>query len=58
MEYFQEMGDVLRGLQAVAGVIQTVYNLHFTLYPERQIPGNGGQPLTREARPEISALPI
>ena len=52
------MGAVLGGLQTAAGVIQTVYNLCFTLYPERQIPGSGGQPLTREARPEISALPI
>jgi len=46
------------GLQDAAGVIQTVYNLHFVLYPKRQIPGSRGQPLTREARPEISALPI
>lgn len=52
------MGDVLGGLQDAVGVIQTIYNLRFMLYPERQIPGSRRQPLTQEARPEISAFPI
>lgn len=54
----QEMGDVLVGLQAVAGVMQTVYNLLFMLYNERQIPGSRKQPLTVKAKPEVSVLPI
>lgn len=52
------MGDVLVGLQAVAGVMQTVYNLLFMLYNERQIPGSRKQPLTVKAKPEVSVLPI
>lgn len=54
----QEMGDVLMDLQAVAGVMQTVCNLLFLLYHERQIPGSRSQPLTVKAKPEVSVLPV
>lgn len=49
----QEMGDVLVGLQAVAGVMQTVCNLLFMLYNERQIPGSRKQPLSK---PNLKSL--